>query len=148
MSATAYQTALTDQVQAATSDARRVLDQAAERKGSTLHNRVADPWLCAQAQGLTDALHAGAVRACHHLAHAPGVGHAAVWRPGLIVCADCTPALTPTTKEDSTCDRCRHHANPIHAGLMIVGPILLGYGLCRSCATETGLATSGGDCRG
>ncbi|MQA26095.1 MAG: hypothetical protein GEU94_11630 [Micromonosporaceae bacterium] len=148
MSATAYQTARADQVQAATSDARRVLNRAAERKGTTLHNHVTDTWLRAQAQALTDALHAGTIRACFHLAGSPDVGHAAVWRPGLIVCADCTPALTPTTEEDATCDRCRRHANPIHAGVMTVGPILLGYGLCRSCGTETGLVASEGGCRG
>lgn len=147
MNTTAHQIAQADQVQAAANDARRLLDHAAEQEGTTLHTTVTDPWILAQAQGLRDALQFGAVRACRHLANGPGIGHAAVWRPGFIVCPACTPLLVPKPKEDSTCDRCRRHAHDIYAGAITVGPILLGYGLCRSCASETGLASQDKEAR-
>lgn len=119
---------------------RRRLDVIAASGHATVHQSV-DPtgWLIDQAVRFAAAL-TDTVRVCPHLTPAPGVVHAAVWAPGVVVCPACTHLLTPTATEDSTCDRCRATVTEIYPGTVAFGPILLAYGLCAPCQTAAGLA--------
>lgn len=96
-------------------------------------------WFGDQVAALLTALTTGAGRACRHLGPTPAIMHAAVWAPGQVVCPACVAALRPDPAEHSTCDRCRRHAGPLHAGAVAVGPVILAYGLCRTCVTAVGL---------
>lgn len=127
-------TALADQLHAASADAARYLRQAADNGRGTLGTATGE-WLAHHATILRQALTDHTARVCPHLPGAPRVVHAAVWAPGILVCPTCVWHLIPNPDEDTTCDRCRHTANPIHAGILALGPVLLGYGLCDRCKT-------------
>lgn len=127
-------TALADQLRAASADAARILRQAARAGRGTLAT-VARPWLAQQADALRRALDDRTARVCAHLTGSPRIVHAAAWAPGILVCPACAWRLVPDPTEDATCDRCRHPADPIHAGIVALGPVLLGYGLCTPCTT-------------
>ena len=132
--------ALADQLAAASADARHILVTAGTRAGVA---RVPDhpcPWLAEQAAVLMRSLRSPFARCCPHLGASPRVVHAAAWAPGVLACPACVGLLVPDATEDGTCDRCRQPAARLHAGVTAFGPILFGYGLCRSCAAQTGLA--------
>lgn len=134
-------TALADQVTAATRQARTALLEAGPAGwGDTVQVPTLPAWLAEHWNALRAAITAGTAQACKHLAAGPRVAHAAVWRPGVLVCSLCSPILTPNSVEDSTCDRCRRYVRRIYPGAAQVGPVLLGYGLCRRCKAD--LATS------
>lgn len=137
---TAHHTAHADQFHAAAADARRRLDVIAASGRATVHQTI-DPtgWLIDQAARFAAAL-TNTARVCPHLTPAPAVVHGAVWAPGVVVCPACTHLLTPTTTEDTTCDRCRATVTEIYPGTVAFGPILLAYGLCAPCQTAAGLA--------
>jgi hypothetical protein len=132
-------TALADQLQAAATDARAAVDRLAHAANSATHQVSPTGWFGQQVTDLLTALTTGAGRACQHLGAAPAVIHAAAWRPGHIVCPACVAVLRADPDEDTTCDRCRTHAGPLHAGAVAVGPVVLAYGLCRTCVTAVGL---------
>ncbi len=88
-----------------------------------------------------EALTEGTVRVCAHVKNGPRVLHAAVWAPGVLVCPACTPLLIPDPEEDHTCDRCRRQASYLLSGVTAFGPVLLGYGLCHSCAASASTPT-------
>jgi hypothetical protein len=134
---TGHPGALGDQIDAATRDARRLLARLADA-GPGHMTAVTGGWLAEQGTVALAALRANG-RTCAHLGPAPRVVHAAVWAPGLAVCTACVQALQPTPAEDATCDRCHRHARRLSAGAVAFGPLILAYGLCRSCATTTGL---------
>jgi hypothetical protein len=140
-----HPTALADQIGAATRDARRVLTNAARILPGAIIDTTASAWLAEQADTLRAALRDGTARACQHLGPSPMLAHAAVWAPGRLVCSGCIAALRPTPAEDATCDRCRRHARRLHAGATSFGPVILAYGLCRSCAKATGLTSATAD---
>ncbi|GGM81632.1 hypothetical protein GCM10012275_60330 [Longimycelium tulufanense] len=130
-------TALFDQVAAATHQARKALRKAAHEWGAQLDTGPLPPWLRDRCADLLAALAARRVRCCAHLAPAPRVAHAALWRPGLLLCSACVGLLAADPVEDATCDRCRRHVRRILPGTVALGPILLAYGLCQPCAAET-----------
>jgi hypothetical protein len=136
-------TALADQLQAATTEARRLLARAAHAEGVPLAATAPGGWLAQQAANLVQALTSGTGQVCPHLGPCPTVVRAAVWAPGRLVCPDCIDTLRPDPAEDDTCDRCRRHTTRLYAGAAAFGPIILGYGLCRSCAAATGLTPAG-----
>ncbi|GGM82277.1 hypothetical protein GCM10012275_61130 [Longimycelium tulufanense] len=129
-------TALADQYDAATQQARRELHQAATRLAGRVTDGPLPAWLADHAAAFRLALITGQVRGCAHLADGPRVAHAAVWAPGYLVCPHCVAALAPDPVEDATCDRCRRPAGRLFAGTVALGPILLAYGLCEPCAAE------------
>jgi hypothetical protein len=129
-------TAYADQIHAASRDARRLIHAAAEHGGGTVTADQPPPWLVVHLARLGHAMTTGQGRICPHLGASPRVVLAAAWAPGLLVCPRCAYLLTPTVAEDTTCDRCRRHIRHIHPGAAAVGPILLVYGLCRSCHIE------------
>jgi hypothetical protein len=131
-------TALDDQYQAASRTARRILTDATSRARVARLVTNLDPWLIDQGIKLAAAMKTG-VTTCAHVGDTPHVVHAAAWMPNTLVCPACVRLLTPDPCEDGTCDRCRRHAGRLTAAITAFGPILFGYGLCRSCATETGL---------
>ncbi len=132
----AHSIAHTDQLAAAARDARQALEGAAASGRGHLVPVVAGTWLAEQAAALHDWLTNGPVRCCPHLHNRPRIIHAAVWAPRLLVCTDCAPLLIPDPEEDHTCDRCHHTADHLHPGVTVFGPVLLGYGLCHSCAAS------------
>ena len=142
MAASARHTAYADQYGAALTDARRVLTQVADSAGTRLLEGHGDPWIIRQVTTLTRALLSGRAHLCPHINDAPRLAHAAVWAPGHLTCTTCAPTLRPTDDEDTRCDRCRRHTNPVHPGLVGIGPILLAFGLCPPCARHTGLTTN------
>jgi hypothetical protein len=92
----------------------------------------------------------GTIDTCQH---APRIDHpqpvvAAVWRPGLIVCAHCIHLTKATGTADLTCDRCARvcagldHGEGIHSCSITFGPLLYFFGLCPGCMTEHSEATS------
>ncbi|MCO1582400.1 hypothetical protein M8C13_42295 [Crossiella sp. SN42] len=130
-------TALLDQVQAASADAKRVLHDAARHRSMTLTRSIPSPWLADQFTDLVHGIVTGTVKACRHLGAAPQIAMAAAWAPGHLVCPACFPQLAPSPAEDSTCDRCRKPATTLHSTITAAGPILLTYGLCPTCHTTT-----------
>lgn len=130
------QTAQADQLHAAVRDARRLLEGAARAGRGNLVPAPAGSWLADQALILATALLTGESRCCPHLASGPRVLHAVAWKPGYLVCTACRPLLVADAEEDSTCDRCRQHADQLHTGITACGPVLLGYGLCPPCAAS------------
>lgn len=136
----AHPTAQADQFHAATEDARRRLTVIAATGGSGV-TRAADPtgWLTRQARGFVDTLTRGMGHFCEHIGSSPHVVHAAVWAPGVVVCPACVYLLTPTPGEDAVCDRCRRTVETLHPGIAAFGPVLIMYGLCGPCVTDTGL---------
>jgi hypothetical protein len=130
-------TARTDQYRAAVTDAASRAHHAATAHDVTPVTSC-DPWLMAQISQLLGDIQDGNVLTCLHLADAaPRVLHSVLWAPGMVVCSACTWLLTPDDVEDTTCDRCRQPTDPIRPHLATVGPILLGFGLCRTCTDLT-----------
>ena len=132
---TPRQTALLDQVHASVTHARSVLTTVVDEHGGT---RIPIPaWLQPHTDTLMAAVTDGTVTGCPHLWAVAQVLHAAVWAPGHIACSWCATALNPPPGEDHTCDRCRKPASRLTNGAVAVGPILLGFGICRPCLTTT-----------
>jgi hypothetical protein len=139
-------TAVLDQAHAAADHARAVLDQLAELTGHphTTPDRPS-PWLAAQLRALVHQLTHRTATYCPHVARTPQIVHAVAWRPGVIACTTCARAmLQPTPTEDRTCDRCRHIGYPIHSALVVIGPLIYGYGLCDPCANAAEHPTAPG----
>ncbi|EFC86144.1 hypothetical protein [Parafrankia sp. EUN1f] len=137
-------TALADQLTAAARDARRHLDTIAAAGHGTVHPTT-DPtgWLVGQILRTVAALTSPTARACRHVTAAPRVLHAAVWAPGIVVCPACVRHLAPAPGEDNRCDRCRRTVAQLHPSTVALGPLLIGYGLCRRCQHTAGLAPPG-----
>ena len=134
----ARRTAYADQYDAATSHAHRVLDRIAEH-GRTRPMPVAgNQWL---AKALCRALLGGNARICPHLGASPTIAHMAVWAPGVLVCPQCVPALAPDPADETRCDRCHRHADPIHPAMASAGPVLIAFGLCEPCTQQGGSPT-------
>ena len=130
-------TAQLDQLAAATTDAYGRLVQLGTAHGSPVRIGPVPAWLTPHLHRLARAVTTGTARRCPHLGTAPAVAHAAVWDPGHLTCPHCTHHLAPDTEEDTTCDRCRRHGDPIHPGAIALGPILLTFGLCPRCLSRT-----------
>jgi len=127
-------TALADQIKAASNDARAGMLRAAQLPQLRLIASPDDPaWLKEAFDRHALALLSGQGRLCPHIGAGPRVVCAFAWAPGLLVCPACRTLATPSAVEDMTCDRCRRHCRRIAAGMAQVGPILFGYGLCRTC---------------
>ncbi|MGH4017974.1 MAG: hypothetical protein ACRDT0_01750 [Pseudonocardiaceae bacterium] len=122
---------------AAPTDAYERLARLGSAHGSPLRIGPVPRWLTPHLRQLAQALTIGTVRRYDYLGTSPAVANAAVWDPGHLTCTHCTHRLTPDTDEDTTCDRCRRQAEPIHPGAIAVGPILLTFGLCRRCHART-----------
>lgn len=77
----------------------------------------------------------GQIDGCPHLATGPRPALAALWHPGIILCARCAPALLEIGQaEDQTCDRCHTHTDRLRSRVTALGPLMLAYGLCEPCA--------------
>lgn len=120
-----------DQLAAATADADQRL-RAASAAGWATSTRPG-PVVATIAQRFADAIHP--TRHCGHIAApAPCAGHA--WNPGRIMCGPCSTtaghAITGTP-EDTRCDGCGRTSPQLTAGVTLVGPIAVAFGLCRRC---------------
>jgi hypothetical protein len=135
---TAAHTAARDQLEAATAHAGRIVADLITRHGG---RQGADTtgWANALLAALTAAVAAGNGRLCPHITTAPTVVYAVAWAPGHLMCDRCIAQLTPPGDEDTTCDRCRRQAAPIHPGATTAGPIVLTFGLCQPCTRRIGL---------
>lgn len=128
-------TATVDQLHAATREAQKTLNQGGGNTGETVTTPAhPSPWLADQVRALVTALVTRRGALCPHIGTSPRVAHAAVWAPGVITCPDCRHLLDPGPLEDTTCDRCRTLVPELIPCLAAVGPVLLAFGLCHSCA--------------
>jgi hypothetical protein len=127
-------TALADQLQAAASEVHRGIERlAAAGEVHPLRQAAPTPWLASQLHAVRNAVLRGTARVCPHLTHGPRPVLAAVWVPGMLVCAECAHLVQPDAREDNTCDRCRRHVETIHPTLTTLGHLILAYGLCGPC---------------
>ena len=136
-----HPTALNDQIDAATADALRQLQQVGTIPGARISHTDTPAWLADQFAQIGLMLTSGQGRLCPHIAatpNSPRVVHAFAWAPGLLVCPACRWLAAPSDTEDSTCDRCRRHPRTLYPTIAAAGPILFGYGLCISCHTTIG----------
>lgn len=126
-------TAFADQKDAASRELADAMTAARAAGIGELHLAPAGAWLTARLAQLRDSVTDGTALACPHLAGGPRIVVTALWLPGVLVCADCSPQLCPTEAEDRTCDRCRHQVPTIHPRAATHGPLLIVYGLCQHC---------------
>lgn len=129
--------ALRDQVQAASHHASRTLARMATDEPDRHELRYGRwPYLTERMQQTVKAFNSRRAALCPHL-HAPAVMHCTAKQPTRLRCIPCAAASRPDPVEDRTCDRCRSY-NPdgVYPGLVQHGPILMGYGLCESCAAD------------
>lgn len=76
---------------------------------------------------------------CIHAPHPsrPQPVAAAAWRPGFVACMACVGRHFHLRGERAyTCDGCGRLGENIHAGRIVVGPILFMFGVCPECRTE------------
>ena len=92
------------------------------------------PWLAEQIRTLLAALVTGKGQICPHIGTSPRVVHAAVWRPGVLACPTCRHLLDPGPLEENTCDRCRTLTPNLNPAMAAIGPVILAFGLCDTCA--------------
>lgn len=136
MATTARQTAIRDQYDAATADAARRLAAVLARPGARIVPGAA-VWVTDQFAAIRDALNAGTARLCPHITTSPAVVHAAVWDRWHLACSLCIRALQPAPGDESVCDRCHRDVGMVHPGVVNTGPVLLMFGLCSPCVTDT-----------
>ena len=129
-------TALADQIQAASREAHRATRAMGQDGAHLAYLTAPTPWLASQLTALFTAINDGTARGCQHLQGGPRVVLAAAWAPGLLMCAQCTPLLTPNEAEDGTCDKCRTRVELIHPRSVTAGPLVYAYGLCQDCAHD------------
>jgi hypothetical protein len=104
------------------------------------------PWVAGLGERLLTALATrGGFRLCPHVGpgHPIGPMHAEfVGATVVVYCRACLalrPPLGPV--DDSTCDRCSVYTRRgLVGGMLPIGPMLLNFGVCRSCAGELGIA--------
>ncbi len=142
-------TALADQVQAAGAHASSARKLAAAFMGADPKNsrymaaRDIPEWI---RLGAFDALARwfdGTADTCMHcpVPEQPQPINAVAWKPGLVVCLQCTHLLKcrPGSLEERTCDACGHectgpeHDDGIWPGLTQAGVLLYEYGVCGDC---------------
>jgi hypothetical protein len=130
------ETALLDQLSAATNHARSFVHALAHTEGTPVQT-TASMWTRLQLLNVALAITSGQVHHCPHLGDSPTLIHAAVWAPGRLVCSACTSTLDPSPTEDDTCDRCRAPGQELYGCTVAVGPLILAYGLCTPCLNAT-----------
>nr|WP_221382781.1 hypothetical protein [Actinoplanes polyasparticus] len=102
-----------------------------------------DPWFVSLGVTVLGQLVSGRARLCPHVG--PGRGFGPMYtqmgqagRPLLVSCRDCfadRPRFGPV--DDNTCDRCSVYARGgLVGGALPIGPMLLLFGVCGSCAGE------------
>lgn len=122
--------------------ARHTVKAVADLDRSPVREGLGSPWLVDRITDMATHFVTG-MRRCPHL-KGPSVAIYYVWEPGVLRCPACAGARTRLSLvDDGTCDRCQRYAHTVTPGVVAVGPILLHYGLCRRCATETGLEPTG-----
>jgi hypothetical protein len=107
-----------------------------------LDNHEPSYWLRTTVREIGERVLAGRVEFCAHL----GVGssvYMAAWRPDLAMCRECSPQLWDGlrgTSDDARCDRCGQVVadGRINGGLLVLGAVLLTFGLCDECAAREG----------
>ena len=123
----------------------RVFTAAVERRAlpmRSIDNHEPSWWLRSTVDELGQRVVAGQVDFCPHL----GVGssvYMALWRPDIAVCRTCWPRLWSGmrgTPDDAQCDRCGGHDRhgKINGGLLVLGAVILTFGLCDDCAAREG----------
>jgi len=130
------QTAYDDQLQAAVTDARRMLEWRATSTNTPM-GKATSPWLQAKVREFRENLLAGKVRYCPHISQTPMVAHTAAWATDRLVCTACAPCLAPDETEATRCDQCGHATSALYLGCAVNGPVLMAYGLCLDCARLT-----------
>jgi len=140
---------LADQYAAAGQHTGAIRDLAADAIGADparsgwMRTRDIPEWI---RLGALDALmgwYTGKADTCRH---SPSPDHpqpinAAAWKPGLIVCLQCTHLLKcrPGSLEERTCDGCGHECtgpendDGVWPGLTQAGVLLYEYGVCSDC---------------
>lgn len=145
--APAHLVALADAMAAETREAM------GEAGGSVADAAAADvpEWLRLGAVDAVRGFLDGSARTC---LHSPGPSSfrpvlAAAWRPGLVVCAECSHLLAGRSQaRDAACDRCGRvcagvdAGDPVHALQLAVGALVYTAGACTDC-----VPTPGGDRR-
>lgn len=107
-------------------------------------NHEPSHWMRSRVAEMGQRAVAGRVEFCPHL----GVGSPvmmALWRPDLAVCLACSPQLWSGmrgTPDDGTCDRCgASDPDGVYGGALLLGAVLLAFGLCDGCAAREGMST-------
>ena len=136
--------AFTDQLNAASRDAQRIL-KSFDTAGTGVRyveEAAAGPFARKLVDGIRKARRRGWMRSCRHL---PGAGPQPCWlfgwKPDRLYCTRCAGAeqlRIAGTPEDSRCDICRRQSPTLWTMRAAVGSYLVHYGACKKCyAVET-----------
>lgn len=128
-------TALDDQIRAAGAHLGAQLRKAAAAERVPYTTSTAPDWIADAVRRHAEALATDQARFCPHLSGTPDLALAFAWAPGILVCPDCMDLAAPSATEDTMCDRCRTPSAVIRPCFAQLGPILFGFGLCRTCHT-------------
>jgi hypothetical protein len=128
--------ALRDQIDAAATEAQRVLLAAAMSGGGASRMAPVSPWLARRLAQIHFDFDNNRLRRCRHVKGAPMPVIAVAWRPGRLWCLPCASnemARVQGTVLDRTCDICGNVVDVIYPDLVADGPLIFTYGSCRSC---------------
>ncbi|WP_433369066.1 hypothetical protein ACQPZX_42760 [Actinoplanes sp. CA-142083] len=104
----------------------------------------AHTWYQQLAANVAARMRAGNIVLCPHVGPGRSLGpmHCTYTAgPMELQCRTCLAAVPPRLNpiDDNTCDRCGVYSRRgLLIGMLPLGPILIGFGLCRSCAGEIG----------
>lgn len=146
MSANAARVAVTDQIDAASRDAREMLADfmALLGKRHTVDCTSPGPFAVTLLNGVEERTKRHRQRFCPHLRRSPDVAWLFGWAPERLHCQRCAFKLLAQvqgTVEDSTCDVCRVEADPCNPVMGAAGPMVVLFGACDDCyAREIGAA--------
>lgn len=142
-------TAMRDQLDAASRDARAVAELAMTMTGGIERNEDRHPaatpeWLRLGAFHALVEFLTGAGRTCLHdpRPRNPQPLFSAAWKPGLVVCAGCTHLFAVKGEASKLCDGCGHvcagpeHGDGIYEVTVMAGPLGYCAGLCTDCYAD------------
>ncbi|MBW3646815.1 MAG: hypothetical protein KY440_03430 [Actinobacteria bacterium] len=147
MSAHAARIAVTDQLDAATRDAKEMLADFLALLGDrhTVDHADPGPFAVELLRNLDERTKRHRQRFCTHLRRSPDVAWLFGWAPERLHCQRCAFKVLRQaygTAEDYTCDVCRRESdNGVSPVMGAAGPMVVLFGACDDCyARETGAA--------
>lgn len=133
-------TAVADQYQAASTDARRYAKLSSQQPDAHSVAQIQDapPWLAAIVAAHDRAVLAGRARICPHV-NGFRVFHVAAWAPGTVACTACAEAgvldRLATLAQALTCNVCDQPGtvDTMTAGFCQRGPFVIHFGVHHAC---------------